>query len=85
MAKLTSEQRNALPAKSFALPKERRYPIHNKTHARNALARVAQFGTDAEKAMVRAAVQAKYPGMGDPNADDDMSPTERIHKWKGIS
>lgn len=42
MAKLTSKQRNALPAKEFALPKERKYPVENKSHAANAKARAQQ-------------------------------------------
>ena len=33
-------------------------------HAQNALARVSQHGTSAEKAKVRAAVHRKYPSMG---------------------
>lgn len=63
MAVLTTKARNALPSKSFALP-GRRYPIPNPSHARNALARVSQHGTPAEKATVRAAVHRKYPGIG---------------------
>lgn len=62
MAKLTASARNAIPTKSFALP-GRRYPIEDKSHARNALARVSQFGSSAEKAAVRAKVKSKYPGM----------------------
>ena len=60
--KLTTADRNALPAKSFALPGGR-YPIPDKNHARNALARVAQNGTPAEKATVRRKVAAKFPGI----------------------
>lgn len=63
MARLTSKQRKALPKKSFALPGGR-YPIENASHARNALARVSQFGSPEEKAKVRAAVHRKYPGIG---------------------
>lgn len=63
MAKLTAAARKRIPAKDFALGKGR-YPIENASHARNALARVSQFGTPAEKAKVRAAVHAKYPGIG---------------------
>lgn len=40
------------------------YPIPDKSHARNALARVAQHGSSAEKAKVRAKVHAKFPGIG---------------------
>ena len=42
MAKLTTEERNALPASKFAEPAQRAYPIEDKPHARNAKARAAQ-------------------------------------------
>ena len=64
MAKLSGSERNALPAKSFAEPDKRKYPIENEAHARNALARVAQSGTPAEKAKIKAAVKKKYPAIG---------------------
>lgn len=41
MAVLTTAKRNKLPGKSFALS-GRRYPVHDKAHARNALARAKQ-------------------------------------------
>jgi len=63
MAKLSAKARNKLPSKDFALP-GRRYPVNDKTHARNALSRVSQFGSPAEKAQVRGAVHRKYPQMG---------------------
>lgn len=63
-AQLTSKKRKNLKKSSFALPGQRKYPIHDKAHARNALARVAQHGTPAEKAKVRKAVHDKYPGIG---------------------
>lgn len=42
MTKLTSKARNKLPASSFALPKERKYPVDTKARAVNAKARAAQ-------------------------------------------
>lgn len=63
MAKLKAKTRNALPASDFAGP-DRSYPINDASHARNALARVSQFGTAALKAKVRAKVHRKYPGIG---------------------
>ena len=63
MAKLTTEARNALPAKSFVFPEDRRYPIPDKNHAQNALARVSQNGTPDEKAKVRGAVARKFKEM----------------------
>ena len=61
-AVLTARSRKGLSSSSFALP-GRRYPIHDKAHARNALARVAQHGSPEEKKRVRAAVKRRYPGM----------------------
>lgn len=43
MAKLTAETRNAFPGKVFGLPKKRKYPMPDKSHARNALARVSEM------------------------------------------
>jgi hypothetical protein len=63
MAKLTSKARNALPTKSFAGP-SRSYPINDASHARNALARVSQFGSPALEAQVRTKVTRKFPGIG---------------------
>lgn len=42
MAKLTSSERNALPASDFAEPKERKFPMPDKSHAANAKARASQ-------------------------------------------
>ena len=42
MAKLTSKQREALPDSKFGLPEERKYPMPDEAHARNAKARAAQ-------------------------------------------
>ena len=62
MAKLTTKARNAIPSKDFALG-GRRYPIEDKAHARNALARASQHASPAEKSKIDAAVHRKYPGI----------------------
>lgn len=69
MAKLSYSQRKSLPKKDFALPSTRNkgkggYPIPDKAHARNALARAAQFASPEEAAEIRAKVRAKFPGIG---------------------
>lgn len=73
MAKLSADDRNKLPSSSFALPGKGEgksgkgsgsYPIPDASHARNALARVSQHGSESQKATVRAKVHRKYPGMG---------------------
>lgn len=70
---LSAKQRQALPRSSFALPGKGKgpkgagagsYPIPDKSHARNALARVSQHGSSEEKARVRAAVHRKFPSIG---------------------
>jgi hypothetical protein len=65
MAKdLSTKQRKKLSKKEFALPGKRKYPIPDKAHARNALARVAQYGTPAEQKKVKAAVKRRFPSIG---------------------
>lgn len=63
MTRLTPRGRKRIKRSNFALPSERKYPIHDIAHARNALARVAQYGTASEKRRVRAAVVRKYPSL----------------------
>ena len=73
MARLSAATRQRLPKKDFALPGKGKgpkgagagsYPVPDASHARNALARVSQHGTPAEKAAVRAKVRSKFPGIG---------------------
>ena len=52
-----SKNRDKLKKSSFALPDQEKYPIPDIEHARNALARVAQNGSEAEQKKVRAAVE----------------------------
>ena len=42
MARLNEEQRDKLPDKAFGLPEERKYPMPDEAHARNAKARASQ-------------------------------------------
>lgn len=81
---LDTSQREHIKSKNFAEPKERKYPIEDEAHARNALARVSQFGSPEEKAEVRRKVHAKYPSIGEdhkakggyilPTTDDHSLP-----------
>jgi len=64
---LTTRGRKQISEENFALP-GRRYPIHDMAHARNALARVSQYGTPAEQAAVRAAVARRFPDIGKEKA-----------------
>jgi hypothetical protein len=54
MAELSTKKRNAEPKSEFGLPEERKYPMPDKSHARNAKARASQQAkkgnlTEAEK------------------------------------
>ena len=60
MAKLTTKARKDISKKDFALPAERKYPIENLSHARNALARSSGKSVEAK---VRAAVYKKFPAL----------------------
>lgn len=63
MAKLTTAERKRIPSSEFAGP-DRSYPIEDKSHARNALARASQHASPELKAKIRAKVHKKYPGIG---------------------
>ena len=60
--KLDTEQRNSIPKKDFAGP-HKSYPIEDKSHARNALSRVSEFGSPSLKAKVKREVHEKYPSI----------------------
>lgn len=73
MGMFSYAQRKKIPKKDFALPGKKNaenpagkggYPIPDASHARNALARVSQHGSPAQKAEVRAKVKAKFPEIG---------------------
>lgn len=61
-AALSTGQRKQLSRSDFAIPPDR-YPIQDRAHAINALARVAQNGSAAEQAQVRKAVCRRYPDL----------------------
>ncbi len=62
MSKLSAKQRNKLPGSTFAGP-DRSYPIPDRSHAVNALARASQNATASLKAKIRAKVHKKYPDL----------------------
>jgi hypothetical protein len=61
--RISYKERKELPTSEFAEPKNRKYPIPDASHARNALARVSQFGSSEEKKKIRTAVHRKYPDI----------------------
>ena len=63
MAKLTGKQRKKLPKSSYALPGKRKYPIPDKAHAKNALARASQNESKATQKKIRAKVTKRFPSL----------------------
>ena len=63
MADLDANKRKHLKDSDFAEPEDRKYPIEDVSHARNALSRVAQHGTEAEQDEVRKHVEERYPSL----------------------
>ena len=70
-ATLSTEARKKLSDEDFALPSKKKYPIHDKAHVRNALARAAQMmkrggeaATDARSALPKIRAAAKKMGIG---------------------
>ena len=66
MAKLSDKQRDKLPDSQFGLPEERKYPMPDKAHARNAKARAAQ---QEEKGTISTADERKIDRKADQVLD----------------
>ena len=68
MTKLTKAARNRISATKFAFPKQRKEPLENASHVRNAAARFHQVKgvTEAERRAARKRIQsaAKRYGVG---------------------
>jgi hypothetical protein len=69
MAELKAKTRDELPAKDFAEPDKRAYPVEDKPHARNAKARASQAVkagrmSKAEKAKIDKKADAVLKSQG---------------------
>jgi len=62
MAKLTAEKRKKIPKKEFGLPGEKKYPMEDKAHARNAKARASEM---ANKGKLSKSAEAKIDAKAD--------------------
>jgi hypothetical protein len=62
MAKLTAKKRNKIPKKEFGLPSQRKYPMEDKSHARNAKARASEM---ENKGKLSSASKAKIDAKAD--------------------
>ncbi len=67
MAKLDTDDRNALADKTFAFPEQRKEPLENASHVRNAVARFNQVKNvnddDREDAWKRIKIAARKYGV----------------------
>lgn len=72
-AKLDTDAREHIADDNFAMPKERKYPIEDMDHAKNALARSSG---KPEEEQVRAAVYRKYPSLKPVEKDEPTDPGE---------
>lgn len=80
-ATLSGKDRKGLPDSSFALS-GRRYPIHDESHARNALSRSSG---KPEEGQVRAAVRRRYPKLVQEAARGGMVKCPRCETLNGKS
>jgi hypothetical protein len=62
MAKLTTLKRNKIPKGEFGLPGEKKYPMEDKSHARNAKARASEM---KHKGKLSASSKAKIDAKAD--------------------
>jgi hypothetical protein len=79
--KLTAPQRRILAEKTLtakerkgskkALPSKDAYPIPDKEHAKNALARAKQFASKSDQATIKRNVKKEFPGL-----DVEMKPSK---------
>jgi hypothetical protein len=66
MAELDTDKRDKLPDKSFAFPRERKMPLNDASHVRNAAARFNQVEgvTTAEKKTAKAKIERAAKSKG---------------------
>jgi len=67
VSKLSSQERNALPEKQFAFPVQRKEPLENASHVRNAVARFDQVegvsDDERDQAWLRIEAAARLYGV----------------------
>ena len=81
MPKLSTESKKELPASAYACPIDRKLPINDAAHVRNAMARFDQVITDKchpAEARARIVAAAKRFGV-------DVKDFEKVHRFKDTS
>jgi len=81
MAKLNAEDRKEIPATQYAFPKERKEPLENAAHVRNAIARfnqvegVSETEKDAAWKRIKAAAKKFHVEM-DESSRSELKPSK---------
>ncbi len=81
MAKLTTEEREELPASDYACPIDKKLPLNDAEHVRNAMARFDQVITNKchpEEARKRVIAAAHKYGI-------DVKDFEKVHSFKSTA
>lgn len=81
MAKLTIEEREELPASDYACPIDKKLPLNDAEHVRNAMARFDQVITNKchpEEARKRVIAAAHKYGI-------DVKDFEKVHSFKSTA
>lgn len=81
MTKLDTAHRNAVPSGTFAFPKQRKEPLENAAHVRNAIARFNQVEgvTDAERDQAWRHIKAAAKKYGVEMTEDSWREVGRKH------
>ncbi len=74
---MSHSARDRLPDRDFAVinrsatteREKRKYPIYDRPHARNALARVSRFGSTREKHLVCVKVHRRFPDIHETHCE----------------
>ena len=85
MAKLTKPARDRISATKFAFPKQRKEPLENASHVRNAVARFKQVKdvTDAERRAAWKRIRSAAKRYGVNLEDSDKHECATLHAFDG--
>ena len=81
MSKISTETRKSIPGETFAFPKERKEPLENAAHVRNAIARfnqvegVSEAEKDAAWKRIKAAAK-KFDVEMDESSRRELKPSK---------
>jgi hypothetical protein len=85
MAKLTKSARDRISATKFAFPKQRKEPLENASHVRNAVARFKQVKdvTDAERCAAWKRIRSAAKRYGVELEESDVARIRTLHACDG--